>query len=183
MHYFWHHKNPKTEIKQGLWNCSSVFSSHQQSRVANSFWAGICVDVLANPQEFIQFYSVLNGLGKFSSSCMYCYHHFYLHVGKCHNFVKDQTIYAEDCNAFFKQNSALWCSSVVNTVTEIKKSPLLIIFCVCGSVPESLILKTWALSMLSEKFFFQCFILSYMSNYFAWLCWAARFSWSFKIAF
>lgn len=129
MHYFWHHKNPKTEIKQGLWNCSSVFSSHQQSRVANSFWAGICVDVLANPQEFIHFYSVLNGLGKFSSSCMYCYHHFYLHVGKCHNFVKDQTIYAEDCNAFFKQNSALWCSSVVNTVTEIKKSPLLIIFC------------------------------------------------------
>lgn len=58
MHYFWQHKNPKAEIKPGLWICSSVFSFHQQSEelLIGCFFFFVSwnyLDVLANQGEFV----------------------------------------------------------------------------------------------------------------------------------
>lgn len=92
-------------------------------------------------------------LGKLRSSCMYCYHHFYLHVWKCHKFVKDQTKYAEDYNAFFKQILCflIFYLKTLERVGYGGNKIHLLIFCICGSVLENLILWTWALIMLLDE--------------------------------
>lgn len=55
MHYFWHYKNPKAEIKPGLWICSSVFSFHQKSEelLIAFFVSWNYVDVLTNRGELL----------------------------------------------------------------------------------------------------------------------------------